>query len=541
MTRLMSAFLVLLAILRVEALAQAACPSAVADLLVAETAWSSPFEAALGISLDSSYQVGGTEYLLSAVDPGGDQPVMLFRFDGTNHSQVGSSVIANLDENSSYEPYMNSCVASAATATTGGPVWTSVLEGEYLQAFYEGTWFRQFSVGIPEGETETQLIPLSGPKMILPYYNHTIQMKPDADPIPNSSNIAMVTLATPPGGSLERPYLRIITSSGSSVLSGTIVEGSSDSRTIDVAVDAFVSPTYGPLIAVAWTDQRASDGQQRVRFKVFNPDGSVRKTTRTAGIPQTYLLGYQVQDVRIAGVSNGLILVFDFKHQNDLSDSYSYMQSFTLLNDNPIFAPIKVDPSSGFRTAFPDISAARWQTPSGSLINVFAISYYTVFTCASTTGICLYPTVHLFKNYNAPIDVIGGPQYLSWYPHGLMNDFVDGVRTEIFVGCQDKIVTGSVFYSDSSIVPVPQRGLRRSFLSISSSAISTSSMTSSSNRDFTDAFSSDCAYSEEILSEYSPDMALQNDGNLSSNLLTCNGDRCPWDDEEIPDEDVDRR
>lgn len=69
MTRLMSAFLVLLAILRVEALAQAACPSAVADLLVAETAWSSPFEAALGISLDSSYQVGGTEYLLSAVDP----------------------------------------------------------------------------------------------------------------------------------------------------------------------------------------------------------------------------------------------------------------------------------------------------------------------------------------------------------------------------------------------------------------------------------------------------------------------------------------
>ncbi len=446
---------------------QADCPSNLVDQLVPSTAWDSPYQAALGVSLDSSYGVGAIEYLLSAVDPrpSVQRPVRLFRYSGSNHSQLGNSLQGNNPNVSVY----NWLVEAAATLSGTSVVWGVAWEGDAADDWYVATWLRRFSSSL--GALANEVMVLS--KTLHPAFS----IGASIDAIPGTSHFVVGSLAALPGGGTNhRPYIRIVSAAGSTVLAETLVDGTSGYNASDVAVDAFSSPVYGNLIAVSWTETNTTTSRTQGRFKVLYPSGSMLPTA-SGTIPATQY--YDVADIRIAGVGSSLVAVWDYHHPYARMASDSYFQTFPLVNVAVSYGPArKVDAYTDYATYKPDVSADRWTAATGTTYTVYSISHNQVVSdCPTTDGFCLYPMINLFKNLSTPVEVVG-PQFLSVYSQGTINSITDGVKTEVFVGCSDRVVFGGVYYSNANFGPSSQWGLRRSFFSVSGNDVRSSLLSS---------------------------------------------------------------
>lgn len=476
--------------------AHAACPSALSDQLVPGTAWNSPSEGARGISLDSSYRMAGYQYILSAINPSSSTAVTLYRFYGSSHSQIGSAVTANTDTEINYR------VDTVATWNDNANNWASVWDGYMDDGGRFGAWWQKFNENMYPLDSESLVFDSSLSQQGLPVI----------DALTGSGYYVIAGVGAYGALSRSRPFFTVVRPSGTVEISDTLVEYVYGWNVDTVAVDAFMSTSYGHLFVVAWRESYPSTTNTRIKFKVYNADGSLRAGTRTI----TASSGKALHDVRVARVGDKITLVWDSADTTDRLDSDSYMQAWPVVGTSPAYTSRLIDESAYYPTYMPDISAELWSNGTYTY-DVYSTTYSRVLSgCGSSSGYCLYPTIHLFKSMSSPVDTTGA-QLLSWYPQSYIDTFSDGCRTEVFTGCTGQVVIGGVDYADSDINPSTQRGLRRSFFAISASGVesSSSSMLLESAAEL-EALAGLGMIESSFSDPYS---ALNNDGHIVSDTL----------------------
>lgn len=442
--------------------ALAACPTPLADQKIANTDFGQNLPIK-GVTLSSSYRVGGDEYIVAGVNPTGSNAVQLYRFKGNDHNTlIGSSTASSLSYNKDVD-------ISATMSFQTGVVYWGVAWGYVGTSNTRMGYRRHYRFGDnPWSSSASQILSSNLGDSDIRAAVTTVSGA--------NYDLAFATLALTDYSGLNRPYLKFRSYSGTSTSSDICVgdECGGGSWIVDsISVTAFTDNEGDEIVAVAYSEYSPSTNYSLIKFQTYSSGGTPIGSLRT--IMGTYNPSIRLTDVKISGVGDSLILVWDAHSTTSRLNSNSYFQAFPAFEDDPYFPAQRIDADGTWPTTSPDVSAA-WTQIDGVGVPLFSVTFDRILSgCDSDGGICRYSMIKLYRTPSSPVDVIG-TQWLSWYPHRAGTPSVDGPKTEIFTNCTDGVVIGGAHYSNSMITPTSARGLRRSFFSVSSSSLDYSGM-----------------------------------------------------------------
>jgi hypothetical protein len=483
------------------------CPRVLVDRLVSGTG----SYGGISLTFDSSYPVGGDLYSIG-ISRFSTGQVRSYVFDGGTHNAEGT---VEIDATTSYSKRQ---FEIGVTNGPSGNRWVSVWQKVTGLTPPNEIYKRVF-------DDNLQLPLTASPVFVDQSCSNSARTAVAADNIPDNQAVAVAFAQTCLTN--ETPGLTVLNPDGSVLVAPVLADGGYKSRQIlGVTVDSFKRYGNNYFVAVGWLE--ASGGYFKVKYQVygFGSNGLVAMSPSgwvVRSIPASSATS--IGEVRIAASENTVFLAWDEYSEawGARAQSHAYYQSFNFFGTSYGVVNL-IEEDNGYYTLNPDIVVSKWTSPTGSIKTLFLVSYYRVLEdCIPSQppygNDCLYPMLNLFRSdgYGAFADITG-PQFLSFLPSDLMGVYA-GTRAQIFTdNCiydpedpepESGIVMAGAYNSLISLVPLADRGTRRSFFFVYSSGLASSAMSSN-------YFVADDEVSELLDLRQDPYYALSHDGYIES-------------------------
>lgn len=398
----------------VGSVAIAACPPVVIDSRVPEFGSTSGYGDA-GVSIEADRNVQ-TSYAIVAAESQGGGASLAVKYSTSSHTLLGSQYV-NVITSQATMPEV------AAGGATHYP-WLFAWDGEFADE--RAAYHNALSYGFSSPEEEHLAIDTIG-----------TTYDPSIGTFPNTAKHAVV--ATVVEGSVTKTVLRFFNTGDFTPFGGQQVLNTNAFLLYPPSIHGFRAGN-SDLMVVAW------NYGSTVRFAVYNTSGVMQGSVRSISGTAT--------NVAVVGTADGIVVAFR-------RSGIIYFQTWPVTGTIPYSSQIAVSDSS-LDARFPRMSTGTWNGQT-----YFGIGWRTML--GTNTG---YPTFSLYRSLSIPT-LVSGPNYTSFYPEDLLVFYSkDPHDIQVFTGCSTGIVVAVVHNADSEIVPVAERGVRRSCTLVTASGLS---------------------------------------------------------------------